>query len=120
MRKIFIAALAFAGVAVLAQTASAKSSCEVQRDICYAKIGRTVGKAAANRCDAKYIHCEDDLSAEPGNSIVFAVPGLGIPMMGPNPTVPVAANPVSPSSSSAQIATTRAANARKIIAKTKK
>lgn len=120
MKKTFMAAIAFAGVAILAQSALAESSCEAQRDVCYAKIGRTVGKAAASRCDANYNHCKDDLSAGSGNTIVSAVPGLGTPMMGPNPTVPVAANPASPSSSGAQIATTRAANARRIIAKAKK
>jgi len=112
MRKIFIAALTFAGVAVLVQTASAESSCEAQRHACYKKVGRAVGKAAANRCDAKYNYCKADFSAESGNSIVSTVPGLGTPMMGPNPTVPVAANLATPSSSSAQIASTMAANAR--------
>ena len=125
MRKIFIAALTFAGVAVVAQTASAESSCDAQRHACHKKVWRAVGKTTANRCDAKYNHCKADLSAESGNSIVSAVPGLGAPMIGPNPTVPVAANPATPSSISAQIASTRAAsaraaaNARKILPKVK-
>lgn len=120
MRKCLVVALALVGVTVIAHGASAKSSCVERRDACYAKVGQTVSKVAAGRCDAEYNHCKADLSAEPGNTIVSAVPGLGTPMMGPNPTVPVAANPASPSSSSAQIASTRAANARRIVPKVKK
>ena len=113
MRKVLIVALGLAGIGVFGQVAVAKSLCQERRDACYARAERMADKDAASKCEEEYRRCVGAISAvspgQPAYPAVRPVPGFGMPMQAPNPTVPVATNPGTPTFGSAAIIT-RTAN----------
>jgi hypothetical protein len=119
MRTILTAALALAGIAALADVASANSSCEERRNACYSAIGEGSGKDAENKCDAEYDRC---IAADPSAKAdhpVSPVTGLGRPMVQPYPTgAPPVNFAATPSGPATLTANARAARTRKPPVKT--